>query len=235
MERHIPIPSISIYIWIKHRTYRDILTVTASKSAAEFALRFQPHKEQLIKQNKAIARAGKITRNAPNFTNNQPYQKGQLQEDDEIFDFTDSRFLNPPADSRQNFPLIEEDFTQHGDNGGISIKTPSVYSPHTQYSYNPPPIPPYTSSADYQTDPFVHLGSAYSNPPLTTQYSYYPTPAPYPTYQDKTHSITHDNLSYSYDPQDYSAETHQTVQNPNYYKEISENPSSDQYITQVNL
>ena len=34
---------------------------------------------------------------------------GSLKPDDEIFDFIDSRFLNPPIENRQNRPLPDDD------------------------------------------------------------------------------------------------------------------------------
>jgi len=175
------------YVLKSGEPYRDILTVKASKTVAEFARRFQPLKEYVIQKDKE--RQKQVYRSPPNFIDRElGIVKGNLQEDDEIFDFTDSRFINPPPDSVQNFPLVED------------IDPVITISENTQYSYNPLPsftpefptynIPQQQQEYDQQYQPFVQLGSSYPTQPPINQLSY-PTQPPinplsYPT-QPNTH------------------------------------------------
>ena len=43
----------------------------------------------------------------PTFVTTEPFTVGQLQSDKEIFDFTDSRFIRPPAENGRNFPTFK--------------------------------------------------------------------------------------------------------------------------------
>ena len=48
----------------------------------------------------------KLRQPLPNFIERRVFDKGIRKGDDEIFDFTDSRFVNPPSTNRQNFPQV---------------------------------------------------------------------------------------------------------------------------------
>ena len=81
--------------------YRDLLTIEASKSVAKFAKVKKAevnvdHKNFLLKSNKI----------PPRFIQLKNFSFGRFQTDNEIFDFTDSRFLNPPEENRQNRPIV---------------------------------------------------------------------------------------------------------------------------------
>jgi hypothetical protein len=76
-----------------------------------------------------------------------PASPGRPRGDDEIFDFTDSRFVSPPEDSRANFPLS-------GPPPPPARRPPFAYNPTLlpdgpEYAYSPllatptPPPPPY--------------------------------------------------------------------------------------------
>ena len=43
----------------------------------------------------------------PTFVTTETFTVGQLQSDKEIFDFTDSRFIRPPAENGRNFPTFK--------------------------------------------------------------------------------------------------------------------------------
>ena len=53
-----------------------------------------------------LTRPVKVSRITPTFVGAEPYTAGQLQSDTEIFDFTDSRFIRPPAINGRNFPTF---------------------------------------------------------------------------------------------------------------------------------
>ena len=60
----------------------------------------------IIREKQYVSRLGKRLRITPTFVATELYRAGQLQSDSEIFDFTDSRFIRPPAESVRNFPTI---------------------------------------------------------------------------------------------------------------------------------
>ena len=60
----------------------------------------------IIREKQYVSRLGKRPRITPTFVATELYRAGQLQSDSEIFDFTDSRFIRPPAESVRNFPTI---------------------------------------------------------------------------------------------------------------------------------
>ena len=91
--------------------YRDLITVRTASLAAAFAKRFQT---------RVSSRAWRIRDNllrevnserTPVFlkTNSisQLARKGRIMSDEEIFDFTDSRFLNPPRENIRNHPTVK--------------------------------------------------------------------------------------------------------------------------------
>jgi len=86
--------------------YRDALTRDASRVAADFAMNFQVKedmrvKEKYKKKSKATAR-----KHSP-FFGPKPLVKGRPLTPNEVLDFRDSRFLNPPEELRMNKILPE--------------------------------------------------------------------------------------------------------------------------------
>jgi len=220
-ESHYPYNALNMgkdpYVLKSGEPYRDILTVKASKTVAEFARRFQPLKEFVAQKDKD--RQGQAYRSPPNFIDREVgIVKGNLQEDDEIFDFTDSRFINPPPDSVQNFPLVEDsdpviiipENIQHSYNNIPSFAPdfPTYNIPQQQpyntqqqlqqqQDYNTPQQlqqQDYNAEQQLQQDynqqyqPFVQLGSSYPTQSLIIQPPY-PTQPPYPS-----HPPTHQPL-----------------------------------------
>ena len=51
------------------------------------------------------------------YSTRQSQKEGILMKDEEIFDFTGSRLVNPPTENRQNAPLIEPEVTKPALNG----------------------------------------------------------------------------------------------------------------------
>merc|ERR1711970_212806 len=66
--------------------YRDMLTIEAARSVANFARIQKP----------------KIP---PRFIPSKNVKPGVFQDENQIFDFTASRFLNPPEENKQNHPI----------------------------------------------------------------------------------------------------------------------------------
>jgi len=135
------------YLLDSGEPYRDVITVEASRRAANFALQFQPHKKQLVNQNR-LRENFRQKNPPPQFSEFRSFQPASLQSDNEIFDFTDSRFINAPADNRQNFPLVNENSSPL-----IIDEAKTETYPITSYSYNPTP----------NVDSFVHFGSSSSS------------------------------------------------------------------------
>ena len=75
--------------------YRDIVTLEASRAAAKFANEY--------KFDAAKPAERKETR-LPDFVRTANFTFGERKSSDEIFDFLDSRFLNPPEENRRNRP-----------------------------------------------------------------------------------------------------------------------------------
>ena len=80
--------------------YRDLLTIEASKSVAKFA---KVQKTVNVDPKNFLLKSNKIP---PRFIQLKNFSFGHFQGDNEIFDFTDSRFLNPPEENRQNRPIV---------------------------------------------------------------------------------------------------------------------------------
>ena len=77
--------------------YRDIATVEASRAAAQFAHKY--------KFDAAKPAERKETR-FPDFVRTANFTFGERKSSDEIFDFLDSRFLNPPEENKRNRPSV---------------------------------------------------------------------------------------------------------------------------------
>ena len=77
--------------------YRDVITIEAAKSVGSYAKQFKPN----VTRPHTIQGSIKI----PDFVRIRNFTYGERKPDDEIFDFVDSRFLNPPTENRQNRPL----------------------------------------------------------------------------------------------------------------------------------
>ena len=82
--------------------YRDMQTIEASISVAKFA---KMHKHDSVKKPQG-SEANPDTK-PPKFIQFKNFTFGYHQNDNDIFDFTDSRFLNPPEENRQNRPIIK--------------------------------------------------------------------------------------------------------------------------------
>ena len=76
--------------------YRDILTVEASRAAAKFA--------QEYKFDAAARPTERKETKLPDFVRTANFTFGERKSLDEIFDFLDSRFLNPPEENMRNRP-----------------------------------------------------------------------------------------------------------------------------------
>ena len=114
--------------------YRDLITVRTASLAAAFAKRFQT---------RVSSRAWRIRDNLLREVNSdrtpvflkansisQLARKGRIMSDEEIFDFTDSRFLNPPRENIRNHPTVKVMEVE-----GQRFVTPSPPSP--EYSHPP--------------------------------------------------------------------------------------------------
>ena len=77
--------------------YRDIVTLEASRAAAKFAHEY--------KFDAAKPAERKETR-LPDFVRTANFTFGERKSSDEIFDFLDSRFLNPPEENKRNRPSV---------------------------------------------------------------------------------------------------------------------------------
>ena len=78
--------------------------------------------------------------------------------DDEIFDFTDSRFLSPPVANQRNFPEIAVVTDVNGES--FVTPTPLLGSPPPRSSHSPTPQPIFqlTSEPDSVThSPFRYI------------------------------------------------------------------------------
>ena len=85
--------------------YRDKVTLDSSRVAAQFAKVYQAQMERVTAQLKR--RSFHI--GTPSFHSSGARKGGVRKDDQEIFDFTDSRFVDPPPQNRQNFPLVDTD------------------------------------------------------------------------------------------------------------------------------
>ena len=82
--------------------YRDMLTIEAARSVADFAQNQEP--ENILQPQHFDGLAGlKIP---PRFIPSKNVGPGVFQDENDIFDFTASRFLNPPEENKQNHPIM---------------------------------------------------------------------------------------------------------------------------------
>ena len=87
--------------------YRDMLTIENSRWVADMARKFQYDLEYTALKNKEKLQLISWARSPPKFFTNYSYKKGDLKDDDEIFDFTDSRLIVPPDNNQYKFPLVD--------------------------------------------------------------------------------------------------------------------------------
>ena len=118
--------------------YRDLLTVRTASLAAAFAVRFQAGvRSEARRRSRDNAVSSERT---PVFLKaiSQLSRKGRIMPDEDIFDFTDSRFLNPPRENIRNHPTVEVMEVE-----GHRFVTPSP----------PPPARPPRPAAQYSHPP----------------------------------------------------------------------------------
>merc|ERR1719400_782534 len=90
--------------------YRDQLTLQAARAVADFAKRLQ-HSLHLTPYKSPLRPEGVHRKATPTFPSASPTSStvaGHPRQDEEIFDFTDSRFVSPPEENRANYPYVEE-------------------------------------------------------------------------------------------------------------------------------
>lgn len=86
--------------------YRDALTRDASKMAADFAMHFQVKEDKRVKEKYKKKSKAEAKKHSP-FFGPKPLVKGRPLLPNEVLDFRDSRFLNPPEELRMNKILPE--------------------------------------------------------------------------------------------------------------------------------
>jgi hypothetical protein len=84
--------------------YRDTTTVDASMNVAKFARSFQSQANSISENNFRISQKPV---KVPQFVTRVNGGKGRIQSDQEVFDFTDSRFVEPLPETKFNKPLVE--------------------------------------------------------------------------------------------------------------------------------
>ena len=82
--------------------YRNLQTIQASKSVAQFAKIYNT----LFKEKAPEPEISQDSR-LPKFIQFRNFSFGHHQNDQDIFDFTDSRFLNPPVENKGNRPILK--------------------------------------------------------------------------------------------------------------------------------
>jgi len=87
--------------------YRDEETVQASKDVARFARSYQVNADQSASQNRRYY-TNQLTK-TPRFYTRKAEQKGRKLSDAEVFDFVDSRYVDPLPETKFNKPLEEVD------------------------------------------------------------------------------------------------------------------------------
>jgi len=86
--------------------YRDQLTLEAAKLVGDFAVKYQSKSSDKFRKGSQVVQGLTRKTTIPRFVNhNEVFPRGVPKKNEEIFDFTDSRFLNPPPENRQNYPL----------------------------------------------------------------------------------------------------------------------------------
>ena len=165
--------------------YRDVLTVRTASLAAAFAKMFQSRvssEARRIRDN--LGGELRPSERTPVFLGarslSQIARKGRIMPDEEIFDFTDSRFLNPPRENVRNHPTVEVIEVE-----GQRFATPSP--PH------PPPLPALQNSPHRRPtpQPIFQLPENFINdisPPRNP--SYRKTIPPFVSFGGKT-SLSH--------------------------------------------
>ena len=120
------------------------LSSFSSPSSSPSSLRLQ----RSTPRTKTFHRAAKSRHSLPAFpsslSSHSTSPHGRTRQDDEIFGFTDSRFVKPPQHSRANFPFLKENVSlespgvrgQSVSSAGLSEDTSYSYKP-TTYSYSP--------------------------------------------------------------------------------------------------
>jgi len=87
-------------------SYRDPETVKASKDVARFARSYQVSADRSSSQRRSY---GNQLSKIPRFFTRKTGQKGRKLTDSEVFDFVDSRYVNPLPETKFNKPLEEVD------------------------------------------------------------------------------------------------------------------------------
>jgi len=111
--------------------YRDMLTIENSRWVADMARKFQYDLEYTARKNKEKLRLISWARSPPKFFTNNSYKKGVLKDDDEIFDFTDSRLIVPPDNNQYKFPLVDI-YMSNGDKSKNQLPLVQI-----SYSFDP--------------------------------------------------------------------------------------------------
>lgn len=120
--------------------YRDLITVRTASLAAAFAKRFQARvsSEARRRNRENLVREVTASERTPVFLKataiSQLSRKGRIMPDEDIFDFTDSRFLNPPRENIRNHPTVEVMEVE-----GHRFVTPSPPPPLPAAQYSHPP------------------------------------------------------------------------------------------------
>ena len=114
--------------------YRDMYTIANSRLVADMARRHQYEMDHAARINKEKLRIISWSRVNPKFYTKYPYRKGKLKSDEEIFDFTDSRLINPPKMNQYPHQLVN-----------IYVKESKAHEPELplvqiSYSYGPSPF-----------------------------------------------------------------------------------------------
>ena len=125
------------FIMSDGESYRDMLTMESSKKVADMARRFQYETDRTSWRNKEKLRLLEWTRRKPKFLTRKSPRRGTLLSDTEIFDFTDSRLVNPPKQNRNNYPL-QSLFTYDHTIQVSSSHVPSNSGARNHYQHNYP-------------------------------------------------------------------------------------------------
>ena len=124
------------YILDTGESYRDVLTLESSKLVGEIAKRFQFSADHTARKNKEKIKLLEQSQVTPEYQTRRFHKKGILKNDGNIFDFTESRLVNPLPESRQNFPLINYDISEpylmNSQKSGTSAYGPNIQiaNPH---------------------------------------------------------------------------------------------------------
>ena len=114
--------------------YRDMYTIANSRLVADMARKHQQEMDHAARINKEKLRIISWSRVSPKFYTKYPYRKGKLKSDEEIFDFTDSRLINPPKMNQYPHQQVN-----------IYVKESETHAPklplvQISYSYGPSPF-----------------------------------------------------------------------------------------------